>query len=243
MGNLQQWTRNRDLILGRDKDFLFSTASRFAVGPTEPLVWLVPRVKLTTHLYLVSKVKKEWSWTPTPPYVFMVWCVIKQRDNSSRRKCHCVKSVSLNGLRKGYEIVVNTFGPGTKLSVYCYRSGSSELCFQQLCHLIEVRKHLAHHHGRPEKTYLTVLAGRLFSLLPNKHKVQIVEMFPPSTDPYVWQALSVKALPEKLRATVTESLVRSAILHTERFLTLPASLELYSLMVCIRSLLIVSPVK
>ncbi|XP_023725992.1 uncharacterized protein C1orf112 homolog isoform X2 [Cryptotermes secundus] len=119
------------------------------------------------------------------------------------------------------------------MDVWCIvaRSGSSELCFQQLCHLIEVMKHLVHHHGRPEKTYVTVLAGRLFPLLPNKHKVQIVEMFPPDTDLCVWQALSVKALPEKLKAAVTESLVRAAILHTERLLTLPASPELYSHMV------------
>jgi hypothetical protein len=137
---------------------------------------------------------------------------------------------------------MNLFGPYAELSVCCCRSGSSELCFHQLCHLIEVLKHLAHHHGRPEKVYVTVLAGRLFTLLPNKHKVQIVEMFPPDTDLCVWQALSVKALPEQLRATVTESVVRSAIFHTDRFLTLPASLELYSLAVCICSLLLVSGV-
>jgi hypothetical protein len=101
-------------------------------------------------------------------------------------------------------------------------------------------KHLAHHHGRPEKTYLMVLADRLFSLLPNKHKVQIVELFPPQTDPFVWQALSVNVLPEKLRATVTKSLMKSAISHTENFLTLPASLELYNPMVCICSLFLVS---
>ncbi|GFG33844.1 hypothetical protein Cfor_12804 [Coptotermes formosanus] len=111
------------------------------------------------------------------------------------------------------------------------RTGSSELCFQHLCHLLKVMKHLAHHHGRPEKTYLMVLTGRLFSLLPDKHKLQIAEMFPAYTEPLVWQALSVKVLPEKLRVSVTESLVRSAILHAENFLTLPASVELYYHMV------------
>ena len=116
------------------------------------------------------------------------------------------------------------------------RSGSSILCFQHLCHLLKVVKHLAHHHGRPEKTYLMVLTGRLLSLLPNKHKVQIVEMFPPHTEPLVWQALSVKVLPEKLRESVTENLIRSAILHAENFLTLPASVELYFHMVCMCSL-------
>jgi hypothetical protein len=101
-------------------------------------------------------------------------------------------------------------------------------------------KHLARHHGRPEKVYVIVLSGRLFSLLPDKHRAQIVEMFPPDTDLCVWQALSITALPGKLRAAVTESLVRSAIFHTERFLMLPASVELYRLMVCICSLLLVS---
>jgi hypothetical protein len=59
-----------------------------------------------------------------------------------------------------------------------------------------------------------------------------VEMFPPHTEPLVWQALNVKVLPEKLRASVTESLMRSAILHAENFLTHPASVELYYHMVC-----------
>jgi UDP-N-acetylglucosamine transferase subunit ALG13 len=99
-------------------------------------------------------------------------------------------------------------------------------------------KHLAHHHGRPEKTYLMVLTGRLFSLLPDKHKLQIAEMFPAYTEPLVWQALSVKVLPEKLRVSVTESLVRSAILHAENFLTLPASVELYYHMVCMRIIIL-----
>jgi UDP-N-acetylglucosamine transferase subunit ALG13 len=94
-------------------------------------------------------------------------------------------------------------------------------------------RQLAHDHGRPEKTYLMVLADRLFSLLPDKHKMQIVETFPPHTDPFLWQALSVKVLPEKLKASVTESLMKSAISHTENFLTLPASIEQYNSMVCI----------
>jgi hypothetical protein len=94
-------------------------------------------------------------------------------------------------------------------------------------------KQLAYHRGRPEKTYLMVLTDRLFSLLSHKHRMQIVEMFPPHTDPFLWQALSVKVLPEKLRVTVTESLMRSAISHTENFLTLPASVEQYNSMVCI----------
>jgi len=28
-----------------------------------------------------AKVKNAWSYTPTPQYVFMAWCLIKYRDN------------------------------------------------------------------------------------------------------------------------------------------------------------------
>jgi len=34
-------------------------------------------VKLTTHLQL----KNAWSYTSALPYVFMAWCLVKQRDN------------------------------------------------------------------------------------------------------------------------------------------------------------------
>jgi hypothetical protein len=96
-------------------------------------------------------------------------------------------------------------------------------------------RQLTHHHGRPEKTYLMVLIDRLFSLLPNKHRMQIVEKFPPHTDPFLWQALSVKVLPEKLRSSVIESLMRSAMSHTANFFILPASVEQFNSMVCIRT--------
>jgi hypothetical protein len=38
-------------------------------------------VKLTTHLHLVPRSKNEWSYTSTPQYVFMEWCLVKHRDN------------------------------------------------------------------------------------------------------------------------------------------------------------------
>jgi len=35
-------------------------------------------VKLITHLCLVPRSKNAWSYTSTPQYVFIVWCLIKQ---------------------------------------------------------------------------------------------------------------------------------------------------------------------
>jgi len=34
-------------------------------------------MKLTTHLHLVPRSKNEWSYTSTPQYVFMAWCLVK----------------------------------------------------------------------------------------------------------------------------------------------------------------------
>jgi hypothetical protein len=37
--------------------------------------------KLTTHLHLVPKSKNAWSYTSTPQYAFMAWCLVKNKDN------------------------------------------------------------------------------------------------------------------------------------------------------------------
>jgi hypothetical protein len=57
-----------------------------ALGPNQPPIQWVPgvlslRVKLTTHLHLVPRSNNAWSYTSTPQYVFMVWCLVKHRDN------------------------------------------------------------------------------------------------------------------------------------------------------------------
>jgi hypothetical protein len=52
--------------------FLFTAASRTALGPSQPPIEWVPGalslgVKLTTHLHLVSRSKNAWSYTSAPP--------------------------------------------------------------------------------------------------------------------------------------------------------------------------------
>jgi hypothetical protein len=38
-------------------------------------------VKLNTHIRLVQRSNNAWSYTSTPPNVFMAWCLSKHRDN------------------------------------------------------------------------------------------------------------------------------------------------------------------
>jgi heme/copper-type cytochrome/quinol oxidase subunit 4 len=71
--------------------FLFIIATRMALGQTQPPNRWVPGalslgikrlgVKLIILLHLVPKSKNEWSYTSTPQYALMAWCLVKQRDN------------------------------------------------------------------------------------------------------------------------------------------------------------------
>jgi hypothetical protein len=71
--------------------FLFTTASRMALGPTQPPIqWVTGVLSLrikrpgreTDHSPPSSaEVKNEWSYTSTPQYVFMAWCLVKHWDN------------------------------------------------------------------------------------------------------------------------------------------------------------------
>jgi hypothetical protein len=71
--------------------FLFTTMSRTALRPTQPPIQWVPGalslgVKRPGRGADQSppssaKVKDTWSYTSTPHYVFMVWCLVKHRDN------------------------------------------------------------------------------------------------------------------------------------------------------------------
>jgi hypothetical protein len=66
--------------------FLFTTVFIMALGSTQPPVQGVLGVKQlgceADHSPLSSaEVKNVWSYTSTPQYVFMAWCLVKHRDN------------------------------------------------------------------------------------------------------------------------------------------------------------------
>jgi hypothetical protein len=71
--------------------FLFTTEFRTAPGPTQPPIqWVSGALSLelkrpgreANHSPPSStEVKNEWSYTSTPPYVFMGWCLVKHRDS------------------------------------------------------------------------------------------------------------------------------------------------------------------
>jgi hypothetical protein len=71
--------------------FFFTTASRTALEPTQPPIQWVQGVlslgvkrpgREAGHSPPSSaEVKNEWSYTSTPQYVFMAWCLVKHREN------------------------------------------------------------------------------------------------------------------------------------------------------------------
>jgi hypothetical protein len=62
-----------------------------ALGPTQPPIqWVAgvlslgvkrPGSEADHPLPSSADVKNAWSYTSTPQYVFMVWCLVKHRDN------------------------------------------------------------------------------------------------------------------------------------------------------------------
>jgi hypothetical protein len=73
------------------RKFLFTTASRVALGPTQPPIQLVPGAlslgvkrlgREADHSLPSSTAVKIPRALPTvPQYAFMVWCLVKHRDN------------------------------------------------------------------------------------------------------------------------------------------------------------------
>jgi hypothetical protein len=86
-----QWVQEAVSAGAMIRFFLFTTASRPSLGPTQPHVQWVPGalslgVKRPGHEADRSppssdEAKNAWSYTPPlPQYVFMRWCLIKHRD-------------------------------------------------------------------------------------------------------------------------------------------------------------------
>jgi hypothetical protein len=65
------------------KIFLFFTMKRLDMGPTQPLIHWIPGLGHEADHQPPSSawIKDAWSYTSTPPYVFLVWCFIKHRNN------------------------------------------------------------------------------------------------------------------------------------------------------------------
>jgi hypothetical protein len=89
--------------------FLFAQVSRTPLGPIQlPIQWVLGAVSLgvkrpgreADHSSPSSaEVNNAWSYTSTPPYVFMAWYLVKHRDNftfhllSIKRCNHRVKTL------------------------------------------------------------------------------------------------------------------------------------------------------
>jgi hypothetical protein len=71
--------------------FLFTTVSRTVLGPTHrPIQWVPGSLSLAMKRPVCeanhspsssAEVKNAWSYTATPQYVFMAWCLVKRRVN------------------------------------------------------------------------------------------------------------------------------------------------------------------
>jgi hypothetical protein len=91
---------DRGSVPGKDS-FLFATVSRPSMGPTQPpSQWVLgakpPGCEADHSSPSSAEVKNAWSYTSIPPYVFMVWCLIKHRmdKHGNATNAHQVRLIS-----------------------------------------------------------------------------------------------------------------------------------------------------
>jgi hypothetical protein len=65
------------------KSVFYLVIPRMVVGPTQPPIqWVKQPGRETDHsLPTSAKFKSAWSYTFTPQYILMVWCLVKHRNN------------------------------------------------------------------------------------------------------------------------------------------------------------------
>jgi hypothetical protein len=77
--------------------FLFTTASRTALALS--LEVKRPGREADHSLPSSAEVKNAWSYTSTPQYFFMAWCLVKHRDNFTFHQNTEVNSSTLSTIR------------------------------------------------------------------------------------------------------------------------------------------------
>jgi hypothetical protein len=77
-------------------------------------------VKLTTHLYLAQRSKNAWSYTFTPQYVFIAWCLVKHRENFTFTLLRNICALKIDSC-----VLRNVSRPVQQNSVWSFQNGNN----------------------------------------------------------------------------------------------------------------------
>jgi len=82
-------------------------------------------VKLTTHLHIVPRSKKEWRYTFTPSVRFMAWCSVKKSagTNLPLSKKFCVICSLERDTQSSFSVLRSTFKVTEVISCLIIKSG------------------------------------------------------------------------------------------------------------------------